>query len=62
MVWKYNIAQKNTYYTMLKRYVSDHTITHRLTTPDVLKDIKMSIETDFGIKDVEHKEWLYIWF
>ena len=56
MVWKYNIEQKNTYYTMLKRFVSDHTITDRLTTPDVLKDIKMSIETDFGIKDVEHKE------
>ena len=30
-----------------------------LTKSEVAKDITIGIETDFGVKFMEHKEWLW---
>ena len=59
---QYKIGQKNTYYcakrrcTLIRRPHSDIKEIKIITKSDVPEDIKMGIETEFGVKLVEHKE------
>ena len=59
---QYKISQRNTYYCAKRRCILirrphlDIKEIKIITKSDVPEDIKMGIETEFGVKLVEHKE------
>ena len=61
---QHKIGQRNTYYCAKRRYILirrphlDIKEIKIITKSDVPEDIKMGIETEFGVKLVEHKELL----